>query len=99
MGILTRMNAATLANPEPWLIDAFGGMPSKSGQRVNHETAMRVATVFACVRILAESIAQLPLILYRVDGDTKTRALDHPLYWLLHNQPNRGRRRSSSASS
>lgn len=89
MGLLTRMRAATFANPDPWLIEAFGGMPSKSGQRVNHETAMRVATVFGCVRVLAESIAQIPLILYRVgDQDSRERAVDHPLYWLLHNQPN-----------
>lgn len=89
MGILQRIQAATLANPEPWLIDAFGGFPSKSGQRVNHETAMRLSSVFACVRVLSESLAQLPLILYRGgDGDTKQRATDHPLYWLLHNQPN-----------
>lgn len=50
---------------------------------------MRVAAVFACVRVIAESMAQLPLILYRQLENGKERAKDHPLYRVLHTRPNR----------
>ena len=50
---------------------------------------MRVAAVFACVRVISESLAQLPLILYRQLTDGKERAKDHPLYRILHTKPNR----------
>jgi HK97 family phage portal protein len=51
-------------------------------------SALAISTVYACVRVLAESVAQLPLILYRRNGDRKTRATDDPLYNVLHDQPN-----------
>jgi HK97 family phage portal protein len=51
---------------------------------------MTHATVFACVRVLAESVAQLPAILYErgSDGRSKSRATSHPIYPLLHDMPN-----------
>ena len=61
-----------------------------SGERVDEKSAMQIATVYACVRLLAESVAQLPLHLYRYtnNGKGKEMAVDHPLYWLLHDIPN-----------
>ena len=62
-----------------------------SGERVDEKSAMQIATVYACVRLLAETVAGLPLHLYRyVDSDEKDkeRARDHPLYKLLYRQPN-----------
>ena len=61
-----------------------------SGERVDERSAMQIATVYACVRLLAESVAQLPLHLYRytANGKGKEMATDHPLYWLLHDIPN-----------
>jgi len=60
-----------------------------SGQAVNERTAMTVTAVYACVRILAEAIAGLPLHVYRYqDGGGKARAPDHPLFLLLHDAPN-----------
>ena len=61
-----------------------------SGERVDEKSAMQIATVYACVRLLAESVAGLPLHLYRVNAGTnaKERAVDHPLYKLLYRQPN-----------
>lgn len=59
-----------------------------AGQPVTADTALGVATCFACVRVLAESSAMLPLILYRRNGRNKDRATDHPLYTLLHDAPN-----------
>ena len=51
---------------------------------------MQIATVYACVRLLAESVAGLPLHLYRMRNGTnaKERATEHPLYKLLYHQPN-----------
>lgn len=65
-----------------------GWMNTKSGTAVNHKTALEVSTVLACARVIAEGIAQVPLKLYRQDGDSKHPATDHPLYRLLYRKPN-----------
>ena len=49
---------------------------------------MQTTAVYACVRILAESIASLPLHLYEYDGQGQKKAPEHPLYFLLHDSPN-----------
>ena len=65
----------------------FGG--STSGKAVNERSSMQMTAVYACVRILAEAIAGLPLHLYRHDDDSsKHKAKEHPLYNLLHAEPN-----------
>jgi HK97 family phage portal protein len=53
------------------------------------DAAVNVATVLTCVRVLAESFASVPLLMYRrlPDGG-RERAIDHPLYPVLHQQPN-----------
>jgi len=73
---------------DPELVELFAGARNMYGVSVTPETAMRLAAVFACVRILAESIASMPLHLYRRRGDDKERATDHPLYRVLHRRPN-----------
>ena len=65
----------------------FGG--SNSGKNVNERSAMQMTAVYACVRILSESIAGLPVHLYQyVDSGSKQKAIEHPLYRLLHDEPN-----------
>jgi HK97 family phage portal protein len=65
----------------------FGG--SSSGKPVNEHTAMQMTAVYSCVRILAEAVAGLPLHLYKyTDNEGKEKALSHPLYFLLHDEPN-----------
>lgn len=66
----------------------FGG--STAGKAVNERTAMQTSAVYACVRILSESIAGLPLHIYRrtPDGGKEQIAM-HPLFRLLHDEPNR----------
>ena len=61
-----------------------------SGERVDEKSAMQIATVYACVRLLAETVASLPLHLYRYtgQGDGKERATEHPLYKILYRQAN-----------
>ena len=65
----------------------FGG--TTSGKRVNEMSAMQMTAVYSCVRILAEAVAGLPLHLYRyTDSGSKEKAIEHPLYRLLHDEPN-----------
>lgn len=62
---------------------------SVAGKAVTEHSAMQMTAVYACVRILSEAIAGLPLHLYRYNDDGgKEKALDHPLYLLLHDEPN-----------
>lgn len=60
-----------------------------SGKPVNERTAMQTTAVYACVRILAEAIASLPLHVYEYQDDGGKKLVhDHPLYYLLHDEPN-----------
>ena len=62
---------------------------STSGKTVTERSAMQMTAVYSCVRILAEAIAGLPLQLYRyTDTGGKEKAIEHPLYLLLHDEPN-----------
>ncbi|MGI6617718.1 MAG: phage portal protein [Saccharofermentanales bacterium] len=61
---------------------------TSSGKQVTEKTAMQSAAVYACVRVIAETIASLPLHLYRYVDEGKKRDPSHPLYTLLHNAPN-----------
>ena len=65
----------------------FGG--TTSGKVVNERSAMQMTAVYACVRILSESIACLPVHLYQYkESGSKEKALSHPLYKILHDEPN-----------
>ena len=62
---------------------------SVAGKYVTERSAMQMTAVYSCVRILAEAVAGLPLHLYRYkEGGGKEKATDHPLYLLLHDEPN-----------
>ena len=62
---------------------------TSSGKPVTERTAMQMTAVYSCVRVLSEAVAGLPLHLYQYnDSGGKEKALDHPLYFLLHNEPN-----------
>ena len=76
------------------IFNASGGSKSKSGARVDRDTALQVGAVFSCVRAIAEGVAQVP---WRVMRETtsgvsthpnRQSAIDHPLYDLLHRRPN-----------
>jgi HK97 family phage portal protein len=64
------------------------GFQTAAGRDVSETTALTLSAVYACVRIISESVAQLPLILYQRVGRAKRRAMDHPLWALLHGSPN-----------
>ena len=61
---------------------------SGSGKSVTAKTAIQVSTVYACIRVIAETIASLPLHVYEVTGQGSVKATEHPLYRLLHDEPN-----------
>ena len=61
---------------------------SWSGKSVTERTALQQTAVYACVRIIAETIASLPLHFYRYTEEGKEKDYAHPLYRILHDEPN-----------
>lgn len=59
-----------------------------AGVAINPDSAMRVTAVYDCVMVIAETLAQLPFILYEREGENKKRAVNERLYSLLHDMPN-----------
>ena len=77
------------SNPSQDVLYAMsGGVSSESGVMVSESNADRISAVFSCVRVISETLGMLPWKLYRRVGDGKEQAVDHPLYRLVHNQPN-----------
>ncbi len=61
---------------------------SATGKVVTPESAIRLSTVYACVRVISETIASLPLHVYENTPNGRRKAKDHPLYRILHDEPN-----------
>ena len=59
-----------------------------SGKTVTEGNALTFIPYYAAVRVLAESVASLPLLVYERLETGKQRAPLHPAYWLLHDEPN-----------
>lgn len=58
------------------------------GRETGVDGALQIAAVWACIRLLAETVATLPMIVYRQKGAQREVARDHPLFELLHDEPN-----------
>lgn len=95
MGILQRLFGRATEQKsvsfDPVWLEFFGSRASKVGVNVSWERALDVSTVFACVRVLAEGVAQVPFRVMRElpDGKGSVPATDHPLYKVLNSKPNR----------
>lgn len=76
---------ATIASSDIRMFEIFGDPRTASGAVVNSKTAMRNSAVYACVNLIAGSIAQLPLPIYERDGEVRKR-IDHPYWWILNEQ-------------
>lgn len=77
----------TLTHGEFWR--EFYGVGSFVGRKVSVDQALQLSTVWACVRLISETLATLPLGFFQRNRDgSRTPATEHPLYELLHNQPN-----------
>jgi len=91
MGFIAKLlqQRSNLREPGDWLIEALiGGAETHAGKNVSEEEAMKYSAVYACVRVLAETVASLPLKVYERDGDAKYADNEHYLYHLLHTKPN-----------
>ena len=67
---------------------AFYFGSSGAGKSVTARSAIQVSSVYACVRVIAETVASLPLHVYENTDSGSAKALGHPLYRLLHDEPN-----------
>lgn len=88
MGLLDKMFGRrdapkTITGAE--LVEIFGG---GDGERITERTSCQQVAVYACVRVLTETVASLPLILYKRTPTGKQRAVNHPLYKIIHDSPN-----------
>ncbi|MCE5334362.1 MAG: phage portal protein [Desulfobacteraceae bacterium] len=80
---------SNVAFREPFWAELFASKLARSGKAVNVKTALEVTTVFACLRVIAEGVSQVPLKLFRErPGGGSDPAKDHPLYRVLYRRPN-----------
>lgn len=72
-----------------WISRLTSSLQSQSGKLVTPETALYTSAVFACIRVISETVASLPLMIYRpATGGGKEVFAAHPLYTILHDSPN-----------
>jgi HK97 family phage portal protein len=83
-----RKGTSGFQNPQPWLKDVLGIRDTYAGVEVTPEGALAVSAVCACMRLLSESVASLPLFTFRHTENGKLKAPEHPVYGILHDQPN-----------
>jgi HK97 family phage portal protein len=92
MGLFKRIfgtkSADIIDSPEKLLalFSSFG--MSAAGVNITPANAMQIATVYACVRVLAESVGMLPLNLMKQEEKNKYKDTKNDLYWLMQNGPN-----------
>lgn len=79
---------AAASTIENLMRSVYGGSTSATGITVNTDSAMRVGAVYTCVLVLSQSVAQLPLHEYEKSSTSKSKATNHYLYDLVHDQPN-----------
>jgi HK97 family phage portal protein len=92
MNIINRIKNATSAFlnqiSTPMTIQELISEVHSDGYFVSPDSALRQATVYSCVTLIADNVAQLPLHLFKRTGDGRERAYEHPLYDILKNRPN-----------
>lgn len=67
----------------------FGAGETKTGIVIDENEALKYSSYFAANRVLYETLATMPVILYKDSSENRERATKHPLYKLLHRQPNK----------
>jgi HK97 family phage portal protein len=92
MGLFTKavMSLARgLGLRDPRLYAAVGAEPADSGERISVDGALAIDTVWACVRLISQTIATLPFQVFRdISPNRSEIARDHPLYKIIHDEPN-----------
>lgn len=88
--MLTKLRAklseiGSLTEPKQWMISFFGAGTTTSKVEINHDTALQISTVYACVYAIADDLSKLPVKVYRRDeasGD-ETELRSHPISRLM----------------
>ena len=89
IGTFIRALGSVLRNPSSDISRAFSGGSTRSGVSVSEFSALQLSVVWACIKIISEDTASLPLILYKKrKSGGKDRATDDPRYYMMHDQPN-----------
>ena len=91
MSFLDAITKRDLSPRDPALkavIDSWGGAGTISGANITPENSLKLSGWYAGVQIIAGAIASLPCITYQRLARGKDRAINHPNYRLLHDQPN-----------
>lgn len=93
MEIFNWLKSKIFSRDKPQNLYRFSSFPfffgkSISGKNVNEFAAMQNSVVYACCKIISESIASLPLHVYQYKNGGKEKVPKHPLYFLLHDAPN-----------
>jgi HK97 family phage portal protein len=88
MGYTGEVMAATLSHPEEWFFNALTGGRSDTGEPVNPRTAMGHGPCWQAVNTYAGDVGQLPIHVSRTKNDRIERFSDHPVEWLIANEPN-----------
>jgi HK97 family phage portal protein len=88
MSLITRISSAMGLEKRANGDNYWSNFSALQSGPVNATTAQSISAVYACVSAIAETTASLPLILFKRAGDDRLRATDHPLYSVLHDQPN-----------
>lgn len=83
---------SSMATPEKWLTEWFnGGVESKTGVMVNERSALNYSAVYCATRILADTLMQIPLLIYKREKNNGRSVADkHPFYPILHRRVNSG---------
>ena len=76
-----------VVNPAPWFTNIFG-FNSASGEKITVDSALQVPTVYACVNILANSVAKLPFQTFKKTKKGRERDSSHKVAKLLEDRPN-----------
>ena len=86
--ILGREKRAAIPSDDPYLAEWFG-LRGGTGGYVDPGRASGIAVAHACIAIVSQNLAAMPLNLYRRSEDGgRERATDHPLYSVLHDMAN-----------
>lgn len=75
-------------NPQYWVAKALGRRSTTTGIWMDQERALAISAVWCAVNLIAGAVGYMPLIVYRRVGKSRERAINHPLYRVLHLRPN-----------
>lgn len=92
MSFLTQMLAASNPTSFDAALQAAGfdlAPATTAGVSVGPESALKLSAAYACDRLICETVASLPALVFeRLSDGGRKRATNHPLYDVLHRQPN-----------